>query len=347
MCNVTDFKESDLVKNPIWPGVGPFTDQGDNEYSDQAKNRLKLTVADTKVTAAQLALNNQSASQTFLHLQMSADFLLEALGARAQKISDFNKQLEQSKDQIGKSTAPINLNAGNYIVAIQQADKSNYLITVNNRQTNKKVVSDLQSQPVTSSTGQPDNGWNDIADSTSPTTSTTTTTSRPSTTPTTRPTTKPVTVASATTAHPTGVGQDMMKDLFLELIKRWQQIKKVAVRQRQSGDLAQVLSGSALTRQSNSIKWLSTNNKVYDITPRTLQVDRYVALEPGKKYNVYVKIKELSKLMDATTNAVVKESEDSYNVNYTIEKVGDQWFISDSAVISASAQTQKPGAPRR
>lgn len=341
MCNVADFKESDLIKNPIWPGVGPFTDQGDNEYSDQAKNRLKLTVADTKVTAAQLALNNQTTSQTFLHLQMSADFLLEALGARAQKISDFNKQLEQSKDQIGRSSAPINLNAGNYIVAIQQPDKSNYLITINNRQTNKKAVSDLQSQPVGASTTQPDiGGWNDIAGSTNPTTSTP---SRPTTPSTTRPTN----VASAATPHPTGVGQDMMKDLFLELIKRWQQIKKVAVRQRQSGDLSQVLSGSALTRQSNSIKWLSTNNKVYDITPRTLQVDRYVALEPGKKYNVYVKIKELSKLMDATTNAVVKESEDSYNVNYTIEKVGDQWFISDSAVISASAQTQKPGTPRR
>lgn len=137
-----------------------------------------------------------------------------------------------------------------------------------------------------------------------------------------------------------------MKDLFLELIKRWQQIKKVAVRQRQAADLPQVLSGSALTRQSNSIKWLSANNKLYDISPRTLQVDRYIALEPGRKYAVYVKIKELSKLMDATNNTVVKESEDSYNVNYTIEKVGDQWFISDSAVISASAQAQKP-APHR
>lgn len=344
MCNVADFKESDLIKNPIWPGVGPFTDQGDNQFSDQAKNRLKLTVADTKVTAAQLALSNQSTSQTFLHLQMSVDFLLEALGARAQKISDFNKQLEQSKDQIGRSSAPINLNAGNYIVAIQQPDKSNYLITVNNRQANKKVVSDLQSQPSMASSTQTDiGGWNDIAGSNnSPSLrpSIASTASKPAATATTS--------QQASTASTAAAGQDMMKDLFLELIKRWQQIKKVAVRQRQSADLAQVLSGSALTRQSNSIKWLSTNNKVYDITPRTLQVDRYVALEPGRKYAVYVKIKELSKLMDATTNAVVKESEDSYNVNYTIEKIGDQWFISDSAVISASAQTQKPGtAPRR
>ncbi len=346
MCNVADFKESDLIKSPIWPGVGPFTDQGDNQYSDQAQNRLKLTVADTKVTAAQLALSNQPASQTFLHLQMSVDFLLEALGARAQKISDFNKQLEQSKDQIGRSSAPINLNAGNYIVAIQQPDKSNYLITVNNRQTNKKVVSDLQSQPSTtvSSTQSDIGGWNDIAGSNN------SAPLRPSIASTAA--SKSAATASGNqqpaTASTSPAGQDMMKDLFLELIKRWQQIKKVAVRQRQSADLAQVLSGSALTRQSNSIKWLSTNNKVYDITPRTLQVDRYIALEPGRKYAVYVKIKELSKLMDATTNAVVKESEDSYNVNYTIEKIGDQWFISDSAVISASAQTQKPAtAPRR
>lgn len=125
-----------------------------------------------------------------------------------------------------------------------------------------------------------------------------------------------------------------LKDTFREVIFNWQKLKKVAVRQRDTSELSTALSGKALIRQSDAIKWLQTNKKYYDMNPRSVVVDRYNELVKGQKYAVFAQVKESSKYMDEPTGQVIKDSEDTYNVNYTIEKSGDKWLISDSAIVT-------------
>lgn len=94
-------------------------------------------------------------------------------------------------------------------------------------------------------------------------------------------------------------------------------------------------------RQSDAIKWLQTNHKYYDMNPRTVVVDRFVDIVKGQKYAVYAQVKESSKYMDEPTGQVIKDSEDTYNVNYTIEKSGDKWLISDSSIVGQPTKSAK------
>jgi hypothetical protein len=79
-----------------------------------------------------------------------------------------------------------------------------------------------------------------------------------------------------------------------------------------------------------------TNKKYYEMTPKGVVVDRVVDLGKGLKYSVYAQVKEYSKYMDDLTNQTLKITDDTYSVNYTVEKVGDRWFISDSAVANTT-----------
>lgn len=101
-----------------------------------------------------------------------------------------------------------------------------------------------------------------------------------------------------------------------------------------------MLSGRALVRQTDAIKWLQANKKYYDMNPRSVVVDRFNELTKGQKYAVYAQVKESSKYMDEPTGQVIKDSEDTYNVNYTIEKSGDKWLISDSAIVTQPNKTK-------
>ena len=69
-----------------------------------------------------------------------------------------------------------------------------------------------------------------------------------------------------------------------------------------------------------------------------MTVDRYEELSQSpKRYAVYALVKESSKLMDQTTGKQISESDDQYNVKYTIEKSGDHWSIYDSDLIKTTA----------
>ncbi len=130
---------------------------------------------------------------------------------------------------------------------------------------------------------------------------------------------------------------EQLKKEFQDVIQNWQSLKKTAIKERKGDLLSQALAGKALIRQSDAIKWLVNNHKYYDMTPGGAQIEKIEALVSGKKYAVYAVVKEKTKFVDEATKQVLKETDDTYKVNYTIEKIGEHWLITDSALIKASA----------
>ncbi len=401
LCSIDSLKQSALIKTGGWPGIGPFKGDG-NEYVDAGQNRLKVESSKDKITSAELRLNNQNKNTAIFNLEMSADFLLESLGAKAARISDFNGQLEKSRVKLLQSTesTPLNLSAGSYLVYLHPeqdksaADKYSFVIKVSSKDASSDLIkrhsSGAAASASTTTTSPTADTSNENGGDTSKTTTTTTTTktipaetaiakptsSRPNIpTPaglgfgietgvpkgTARVTTTQTKIAAAlptTTSSSSSTSRSItssttsttddsnpataplsMKDTFRDVIADWQKLKKVAVRQRDTSELSQVLSGRALVRQSDAIKWLQTNHKYYDMNPKGIVVDRFVDLGKGQKYAVYAQVKESSKYMDEPTGQVIKDSEDTYNVNYTIERSGDKWLISDSSIVGQPTKT--------
>ncbi|HEY9714722.1 MAG TPA: IMS domain-containing protein, partial [Chroococcales cyanobacterium] len=119
LCPLNVITESALIKSGGWPGIGPFRDAG-GEYVDAEMNRLKLRTKGSDVTAAELHVTTPP--RGFINLEMTADFLLESVGAQPAKIADFNSQLEKDKIKLLASTAdnPLNLAAGRYVVRLHK-----------------------------------------------------------------------------------------------------------------------------------------------------------------------------------------------------------------------------------
>ena len=253
-------------------------------------------------------------------MQMAVDFLLEAVGTKGKKIARLNGELEKNKQSIlfKSDTNPLSFNAGHYLVYIQRqeaggSERWNYSIRVNSRDASADV---LKEHSVVSGGGTVPGTQDDHAAGSA---------SGPVT---------PVESAGGST----GNTSDPLKEEFANVIKNWQKVKKSVVRQRQLEDLTQCLSGRALQRQSDAVKWLITNHKYYDMNPLGVTVFRYSELTAGSKYSVIAQVKEASKLMDEQSGKVVKETTDSYKVNYTIEKSGDHWLITVSAIVSPKEQ---------
>ncbi len=316
MCTFDEFKNSTLAQKGGWPGIGPFKAGADNPYdmSDQADNHLRVQVADGKVTGAELSISKEKpANQDFLDLEMGADFLLEAVGARGKKISGLNSQLEKNKQAVlfKSDSQPLSLNAGHYLVSIQRRagggpDRFVYSIRVNSRDVNKDV---LKQHAEASAAPTPGPGQETG--------------------------TAPAAVESPGPAA--GTAGDARKEEFLNAIKKWQRVKKAAVRDLQIDELGQALAGKALGRQTEAVKWLQNKHWYYDLNPLEVRVDRYQEITPGTKYSVFAQVKESSRLIDQLSGKTLKESNDTYKVNYTIEKVDDRWLITDSAIITAGS----------
>lgn len=138
--------------------------------------------------------------------------------------------------------------------------------------------------------------------------------------------------------------EEAQKKNFCTIIENWQAVKKVAVKDRDTKMLGDVLAGKALLRQSDAIKWLADNHKYYDMTPGGANVEDVVAL-PGKdRYAVFAEVKENTKYIDEESGQVLQASDDTYKVNYTIEKVGQKWLITDSALVKNAADKAKQKA---
>lgn len=355
LCTIDAFKGSDFVKSGGWPGVGPFnlTLKAPNEMKDAQDNHLRLKVDDQKVTEAELCLVKQpNASSNFINIQMTTDYFLEALGVKPGRISDFNKALEKNKaDVVKEEVSPISLPAGKYQVSIaaptdedlssipqDKKEKIALVIKVSSRDASVDTLKAHSSAPVDTGSDeaieQPPVRVAAIPAVTSPVLRT------PVRTPATAVKTPPPATASTATASTppaTHSSTDTLKITFTELLKKWQTVKKTAVRNRTTGELSEVLAGKALEKQTGAIKYLMTTHKYYEMTSRGVTVNRYQELVPGKKYACFALVKEFRRFVDDTTGQVLKDAEDTYNVNYTIEKIDDKWFITDSTVINAPA----------
>jgi len=410
LCSLESLNHSDLIKSGGWPGIGPFKPDNGG-FVDAGQNRLDIQSNNNKVTAAELRLNNQPKQTALVNLEMSTDFLLESLGAKAARISDFNSQFEKAKLKVLQSSKadPLNLSAGSYMVNLHpeadgsSADKYSFVIKVSGKDVSPDIVFHQAAQPATTEPpAATESTPAKVATSTRPTdwsqpAPNETTASTPVTAPPTRPKqttttaistpsnlnftieTKPKTTARTTTPSapaktgesaednngwgttkpagktaiasvtptpvtphtvPTteqpedtsGSGKEDLKTKFADIILNWQNVKKTAVRQKDTTELPQVLSDKALRKQSDAVKWLMDNKKYYEMTPKGVVVDKVVDLGKGQKYSVYAEVKEYSKYIDELTGKTIKITDDTYNVNYTVEKVGDRWFISDSAL---------------
>lgn len=342
MITVEAFKQTSFIQTGNWPGLGPFkaTLKNANELSDPSENKLRLKVDQQKITEAELQLVKQpSVSNNFLNVQMTTDFLLEALGVKPKKISEFNSQLEKEKQSVAAGAIdPVSLSAGRYLVsfvspsqaAISEDDRDRLALVI---RVNSKDASEEAIREHSIGTGEP---ATPIATATGAAASVRPAASQP-------PRAVPPRTGIGAIINPQP--SDPLKQTFIDVIKSWQSIKKVAVRQRQTTELSNVLAGKALTRQSEAINWLQQNHKYYEMNPRGVVVSKYTELTPGRKFAVNAQVKEQSRFIDDSNGQVVKEGEDTYNVNYTIEKIGDKWFISDSAIIPGVAKP--PGKPSR
>lgn len=327
LCKLASLQSSDLVKSGGWPGVGPFAqDKSDSAaLVDDAKNRLKLKVSGDDVTHAELLLVNQSPKPSqILAIQMTADFLLEAVGAQPGKIADFNNDMtkQQEKLQSGAPDGSVNLKAGTYVVQIQKKPAQESTVPGN-----VSFLIALDNQKPT------------IVASATPTKTTPTSFSIYSTpTATTTPpvvTTPPKTATTPTTTTPAPKSDDLLHKQFSNLITSWQQMKRAAVKNRQAASLSRILGGNALATQNRAIEWLIENKRFYEMTPMELKVLTYKEITPAK-YEIETFIKERRQLVSADSMKVEKDTTQSYNVIYTVERIRGAWLITDTRVVTKS-----------
>jgi hypothetical protein len=330
MCSFGDFRTSSLVSKGNWPGLGPFKASPNDvsEMTDERENHLKVNVKNEQVTSARLGLGKLGSGNVrdFLDIEMASDFLLESLGARPRKISEFNKLLEKNRGALKPGGAGISLAAGRYQVSIERSTAArpySCLIAVNSLDAAKSVLAEHSA--IAAQETPPDETLTDNK------------------------------LALVGKKPPAGKAKppsainptvDPRRDEFVSTIKAWQQIKKTALKKRDPAHLSDILYGTALSKQSTAVKWLQTHGNYYDMEPRGCAVDSYTDLGGGKKYSVVAQVREFSKYVRESDNAVLKEVDDKYTVDYTIEKVNDKWMITGSQVVNSNQPSQTVARPQ-
>jgi ARC6-like, IMS domain len=334
LTTVDAFARSPIIQGGGWPGIGPFRPSKDNNsLVDKATNSMKIEATDQKqITAVELTLIGAAAMDP-LGVEMTCDFLLEALGIKPARIADFNGGLERQKSNIYKDSKVVGLTAGRYKVSLKPKSGENRTLTV--RIESPEIVFDASDDsgetPPKPKHGPFDFGdmWKHIVpvpdDSPPPKIEQPSDSSKGKTT--------------VTKLSPSGD----LKVTFKDLVQNWQKIKRNAVKNRDISELPNVLSGHALAVQTGGIKWLSSKHQYYEMVPMAVEVNSVTELVKDKKYSVIATVKESSKLYDDQNNQLLREAEDTYHVNYTVEKEGDKYVISDSSIIKlGEAANQTP-----
>lgn len=379
LCQLSNFKESELVKTSCWPGVGPFKADGNStELTDPQDNKLNVQVDGDKLTAAQLLLVGQSQdAQGILNLEMVSDFMLEALGLKGKRITEFNTYLEKNKEILTANSkykgATLSTASGPYVISLKGSGSSanpSYLIEVHSKSMSPDQVKshdltallnsnstapqvedpDQDTAPVTPIKTQTQTG-KAVQNSTikkpgtnqakatvkaSDNTTGDTTKSVKTTTPTKAVAATEVKTTTTTPAA-SSTGEEGLKKELGDAIRAWQQHKKMVLRERQAGDLSKYLTGRALINQTSGVKWLIDHQNYYEMTPKGVTVNSIQKLSDSpKRYAVIVNVKEASKQIKEPEKTVIKSTDDSYNVNYTLEKSEDTWRIADYKLLSAT-----------
>lgn len=340
MCAFEEFRQSQFVTKATWPGLGPFKASSNDisDLTDEKQNHVKLSVRSEQVTSAQLGLGKLGSGNVkdVLDIEMAADFLLEALGAKPRRIAEFNKELEKLKGKL-KPGAGVNLAAGRYQVVIDRSKSAqpySCLIAVNSLDANKTTIAEH-------SVKQPDENQqpDEVAVEPKPEVK------HPIINAIKKPMTIPNVIKPKSTQPAISPNIDQKKEDFVATIKSWQQIKKVAIRKRDTSHLAEILTGTALKKQTTAVQWLQTNGTYYEMEPKGCTVQKYTDLGTGTKFAVVAEVREYSKYIKEADNSVIKEQDDKYTVNYTMEKVNGKWLIADSALLTNNGPTKNP--PKR
>lgn len=360
LCAKADFLASELVKSTAWPGVGPFTSDSGGDYSDPQENKLSIDTKEDRVIAVELLLTNVKLdSQNFLNLEMTCDFMLEALGAKGRRIANFNKFLERNSANIlgtEKNKKPqeavYSTTNGPYLISLKSmpSDGSHaFLVQVKSKDASADL---LKSHSLASAIKQPKTEEQPDETAVEPpvkavktgkATSNNSSTGDKSGKSTKSGQPDKTTTGTGASASPLNTSGDPLKKELGDVIVRWQQIKKAAVKDKDVTELPKILSGKALARQSDAVKWLATHKQHYEVELRGVSVDHVQLLSQSpRRYAVFANVKEASKVVMDDTNQVKPETTDSYNVNYTIERVGDHWSISDSLLLPKTGS--KPAA---
>lgn len=360
LCTLDELKESVLVKSGGWPGVGPFkaSDDSTNTFLDDNDNKIELKASGNKVDQAELKLANfKGEPSDLLTLQMTTDFFLEALGAKGGKIARFNSIFEEKQNDLtNEKEAKLTLNAGKLEVSIAktgtESNKSDVLISVVSTELVDKEEPKVETKTIEEPSIEPDKKI-DNETKTEPKKPEATDLSAKKPDP-------PVNVNSgtekgsildkpvsyhlknyekklATKPQDLKVAEsnqpDPLKQRFSKLIENWQAVKRRAVKNRQKQNLFKILGGKALSRQSQAIKWLLDNHRYYEMTPISMNLERYKELTPKKKYEVVAKISERRKFIDANKMRILKDTTTTYTVSYIVENIRGQWLIIDSKVL--------------
>ena len=332
MCSFDEFRQSGFITKGSWPGLGPFKASSTDisELIDDKQNRVKVAVKSEQITSAELGIGKLGSGNVrdLLDIEMAADFLLESLGAKPRKIAEFNKLLEKSKVKAGSQA---NLKAGRYQVIVDRSKSAQpyaCLISVNSLDANKSIIAEHSGTPTE------DNPPAEVK--------------KPDTKPSIFDSVKKPANASKPKQPPVASAPslDPKRDEFVAAIKSWQQVKKNALKKRDPSHLGEILGGVALKKQSTAVQWLQTHGNYYDMEPKGCVVEKYSDLGGGKKYSVVAQVREFSKYIRESDNAVLKEVDDKYTVNYTLEKQNDKWLITDSSVVTSSPQSTNSQAAK-
>ena len=374
------FLESDFIRISVWPGIGPFhVASGDKQLVDPAGNQLTYSTEGKFINSCQLELHaGPNEGQSMLNLQMGVDFLLEGLGAKPAQIHIVNTEVSKNNKLLtGNNYNPVQAIISPLVVSLQNVgvtegtDSSIYRVMVVNKnlsstnvsqskaeENNSSKISSLSSEntkekaekeepaevAVSSSTSESNNKPPVLATSKSSIAKKQWSQVENLAAKSENSDSKAVTTPNALTKD------EQLKKDFQDVIQSWQRLKKTVVKEREASLLSQALAGKALIKQSDNVKWLISNHKYYEMTPGGAKIEKLTPLVAGKKYTVYAEVKEKTKFMDESTKKMLKESDDTYKVSYTIEKIGEHWLITDSALTktiadkSASEKAKKSGA---
>ncbi|PWT96407.1 MAG: hypothetical protein C5B53_09760 [Candidatus Melainabacteria bacterium] len=349
ICSVNSLINSGTIVSGGWPGVGPFKAAPDQPYdfSDVTGNHLKLTVDNNEVNAAEIVMaSGATPKETLIKLEVTTDFLLEGLGVKPAKINQFNLGFEKATARVkGPLVKPIGVLAPPLAVVISPTEEHRakeagagrqMLSVIVNAAVGQKFEERTRSESKEESTTESNpEEQSKLAESRE--------TSSKEATSTVSENNK---LASAEIGGSTGAPHEDLKKQFLALIQSWQGIKKKAVRQCETAELAQILAGKALARQIAAISWLKSHHKYCDVVPKSVSVEQLEAITPDKTYSVHAVVKETTKYFDQNGGQLLKEINDVYHVIYTVEKVNDQWLITDTAIVKTASPAQQPPKPR-
>jgi hypothetical protein len=142
----------------------------------------------------------------------------------------------------------------------------------------------------------------------------------------TKPTPSP-TRPTATPTRPTPTPEAAAIQAEVEnMLLRWSDIHKRAVRQVREDELADILAGEALEKQLGSVRWLSDHNAYWDVTTYARRTDAWEYLTPTW-VRVLVWRDEKGDYYQDGKLYPKSSYHEQYRARFVLEKLSGRWYI--------------------